>query len=98
MMFLARSWGTGARSVDGHMFKRVEDTYKMYKRPEGYDFMKDARSVGIPVSLDSSTYRYAFADSHEIAGGPAKRQKTLSGQPMESFEYRLARSVRRLGK
>ena len=80
------------------MFNRVEETYRMYKRPEGYDFMKDARSVGVPVSLDSHTYRYAFSDDHETSGGPAKRQKTLSGQPMESFEYRLARSVRRLGE
>ena len=80
------------------MFNRVEETYRMYKRPEGYDFMKDARSVGVPVSLDSHTYRYAFSDDHEASGGPAKRQKTLSGQPMESFEYRLARSVRRLGE
>ena len=54
------------------MFNRVEETYKMYKRPDGYDFMKDARSVGIPVSLDSSTYRYAFSDAREISGGPAK--------------------------
>ena len=80
------------------MFGRVEETYKMYKRPDGYDFMKEARSVGVPVSLDSHTYRYAFSDCRDDSGGPAKRQKTLSGQPMESFEYRLARSVRRLGK
>ena len=80
------------------MFDRVEEVYKKFKRPDGHDFLKDARSVGVPVSLDSSTYRFAFSESRLDSGGPAKKQKSLSGQPVESFEFKLARSVRRLGK
>ena len=95
---LARSWGSGARSVDAGMFGRIEETYQKYKRPDGYEFLKEARSVGIPVLLDSGTYRYAFAESRDNTEAPAKRVKTLSGQTAESFEFQLARSVRRLGE
>lgn len=79
------------------MYARIEESYKMYKRPDGHDFLKDARSVGVPVSLDSGSYRYAFAESRTETEMPAKKQKTLAGQAVDSFEYRLARSVRRLG-
>ena len=80
------------------MFSRVEESCKMYKRPDAHDFMKEARSVGTPISVDSNSYRFAFSESLVESGAPAKKQKTLSGQPLESFEYRLARSVRRLGR
>ena len=80
------------------MFGRFEESYQKYKRPDGYNFMKESKSVGVPVALDSSTYRHAFSESRDESGGPSKRAKTLSGQPAEAFEYRLARSVRRLGE
>ena len=98
MFYLDRSWGSGARTVDAGMFGRYEESFRKYKRPDGYDFMKEARTVGVPISLDSNTYRYAFAESKTATENPAKRTKTLSGQPMEAFEFRLARSVRKLGK
>ena len=80
------------------MYERFEETYRKYRRPDGHDFLKEARSVGIPVSLDSNTYHYAFAESRSRTDAPAKKQKSLSGQPIESFEFKLARSVRRLGQ
>ena len=80
------------------MFNRAEEMYQKHKRPEGHDFMKEARSVGVPVSLSSSTYRFAFSESKINSDAPAKKQKSLSGQPIESFEFKLARSVRRLSK
>ena len=80
------------------MYGRAEEMYRKYKRPEGHDFMKAAKSVGVPVSLDSGNYRYAFSESKINSAAPAKKQKTLSGQSVESFEFKLARSVRRLSK
>ena len=80
------------------MFNRAEEMYQRHKRPDGHDFMREAKSVGVPISLSSSTYRYAFSESKMGSGAPAKKQKTLSGQPVESFEFKLARSVRRLSK
>ena len=94
----ARTWGSGSRVVTSDMFGRFEESYQKYKRPDGYNFMKESKSVGVPVALDSSTYRHAFSESRDDTGGPSKRAKTLSGQPAEAFEYRLARSVRRLGE
>ena len=94
--FLAKSWGTGSRGVDSSMFGRAEETFRKYKRPEGHDFMKEAKSVGVPICSDSSSYRFAFSESKLDSGAPAKKQKSLSGQPVESFEFKLARSVRRL--
>ena len=79
------------------MFGRFEESYQKYKRPEGYEFLKESKSVGVPISLDSASYRFAFSESREESGGASKRAKTLSGQPTESFEFRLARSVRRMG-
>ena len=98
LCFIAKTWGSGSRSVDASMFGRYEEIYKKYKRPDGYEFLKESRSVGVPVTLESGTYRYAFTESRFSSEGPRKKMKTLSGQPAETFEFRLARSVRRLGE
>ena len=80
------------------MYSRAEEMYQKQKRPDGHDFLKESKSVGVPISLNSSTYRYAFSESKLEPGAPVKKQKVSSGQPIESFESRLARSVRRLSK
>lgn len=96
--YSAKTWGNGNRGVDSSMFGRAEEMFRKYKRPEGHDFMKEARSVGVPVCLDSNNYRFAFSESKMDSHAPAKKQKSMSGQPVESFEFKLARSVRRLSK
>ena len=96
--FSGRSWGSGSRTVDSSMFERVEENYRKFKRPDAYDFSKDAKTVGVPVSLDSNNYRYAFSESTNRSSVPSKKQKGPTGHVVEPFESRLARSVRRLSK